>query len=111
VFDLTKVGSQARSVGQLIYREDTNERCTHLASGNLLIGGATIAVDNAAGSAIGRVRLNGVARANEASASCRRLSVRRSTRSSATGMSRKMRCGGREAPGRHRCSRHPQIAG
>ena len=66
VFDLTKIGSQAWTVGQLIYWDNTNKRCTNVATGNLLIGAATAAVDNAAGSTIGRVRLNGVARANEA---------------------------------------------
>ena len=34
--------------------------------GTRVVGSATIAVDNAAGSTMGRVRLNGVARANEA---------------------------------------------
>lgn len=66
VFDLAKIGSQAWTVGQLIYWDNTNKRCTSVATGNLLIGAATIAVDNAAGSTTGRVRLNGIARANEA---------------------------------------------
>jgi predicted RecA/RadA family phage recombinase len=66
VFDLTKIGSQAWTVGQLIYWDNTNKRCTSVARGNLLIGAAVAAVDNAAGSTTGRVRLNGVARANEA---------------------------------------------
>lgn len=66
VFDLTKIGSQAWAVGQLVYWDNTNKRCTSVATGNLLIGAAVAAVDNAAGSTIGRVRLNGAARANEA---------------------------------------------
>ncbi len=66
VFDLTKIGSQAWTVGQLIYWDNTNKRCTNVATGNLLIGAAVAAVDNAAGSTTGRVRLNGAARANEA---------------------------------------------
>jgi predicted RecA/RadA family phage recombinase len=66
VFDITKIGSQAWTVGQLIYWDNTNKRCTNVATGNLLIGAAVAAVDNAAGSTTGRVRLNGVARANEA---------------------------------------------
>jgi len=66
VFDLTKAGSQAWTVGALVYWDDTNKRCTTVATGNLLIGAAVAAVDNAAGSTTGRVRLNGVARANEA---------------------------------------------
>jgi hypothetical protein len=48
------------------YLHDTNKRCMTVATGNLLIGAAAPAVDNAAGSTTGRVRLNGVARANEA---------------------------------------------
>jgi predicted RecA/RadA family phage recombinase len=63
---LTKAGSQAWTVGALVYWDDTNKRCTTVATGNLLIGAAIAAVDNAAGSTTGRVRLNGVARANEA---------------------------------------------
>jgi predicted RecA/RadA family phage recombinase len=66
VFDLTKIGSQAWTVGQLIYWDNTNKRCTNVATGNLLIGAAVKAVDNGAGSTTGRVRLNGAARANEA---------------------------------------------
>lgn len=66
VFDLTKVGSQAWTVGALIYWDDTNKRCTTSASGNLLIGVATAAVASGAGDVIGRVRLNGTFRANEA---------------------------------------------
>jgi predicted RecA/RadA family phage recombinase len=66
VFDLTKAGSQAWTVGALVYWDDTNKRCTTVATGNLLIGAAIAAVDNAVGSTTGRVRLNGVARANEA---------------------------------------------
>jgi predicted RecA/RadA family phage recombinase len=66
VFDLNKIGSQAWTVGQLIYWDNTNKRCTNVATGNLLIGVAVAAVDNGAGSTTGRVRLNGAARANEA---------------------------------------------
>lgn len=66
VFDLTKAGSQAWTVGQLVYWDDTAKRCTTVATGNLLIGAAVAAVDSGAGSTVGRVRLNGSARANEA---------------------------------------------
>jgi predicted RecA/RadA family phage recombinase len=66
VFDLTKVGSQAWTVGALVYWDDTNKRCTTTATGSLLIGVATAAVANGAGDTIGRVRLNGTFRANEA---------------------------------------------
>jgi predicted RecA/RadA family phage recombinase len=66
VFDLTKVGSQAWTVGALVYWDNTNKRCTTVATGNLLIGAAAAAVSNAAANTTGRVRLNGIARANEA---------------------------------------------
>ncbi|MFO0992565.1 MAG: DUF2190 family protein [Hyphomicrobiales bacterium] len=59
VFDLTKVGSQAWSVGDTIYWDNTAKNCTKTASGNTKIGVAVAAVDNAAGSTIGSVRLNG----------------------------------------------------
>lgn len=61
VFDLTKIGSQAWTVGALVYWDNTNKRCTTVASGNLLIGAAIAAVSNAAGNTVGRVRLNGTA--------------------------------------------------
>lgn len=66
VFDLTKIGSQAWTVGALVYWDNTNKRCTTVATGNLLVGAVAVAVSNAAGNTIGRVRLNGIARANEA---------------------------------------------
>jgi predicted RecA/RadA family phage recombinase len=59
VFDLTKVGSQAWSIGDAIYWDNTAKNCTKTASGNTKIGVAVAAVDNAAGSTIGSVRLNG----------------------------------------------------
>jgi predicted RecA/RadA family phage recombinase len=66
VFDLTKIGSQAWTQGACVYWDNTNKRCTTVASGNTLIGACVVAVDNAAGSTTGRVRLNGVARPAEA---------------------------------------------
>lgn len=66
VFDLTKVGSQAWTVGALVYWDNTNKRCTTVASTNTLIGVALAAVGNGAGETIGRVRLNGAARPAEA---------------------------------------------
>ena len=59
VFDLAKAASQAWTVGALIYWDNATKVCTTTASGNKLIGTAVLAVDNAAGSVIGRVRLNG----------------------------------------------------
>lgn len=66
MFDLAKAGSQAWTVGALVYWDNTNKRCTTVATGNLLIGAAAVAVSNAAANTIGRVRLNGVASASEA---------------------------------------------
>ena len=59
VFDLKKVASQAWSVGDKVYWDDTNKRCTNVATGNTLIGVAIEAVAGGAGDTIGRVRLNG----------------------------------------------------
>ncbi len=59
VFDLTKIGSQAWTVGAKIYWDDTNKRCTTVATDNTLIGVAVTAVAGGAGDTIGRVRLNG----------------------------------------------------
>ena len=59
VFDLTKVGSQAWTVGAKVYWDDTNKRTTSVATSNTLIGVATEAVGGTASDIIGRVRLNG----------------------------------------------------
>lgn len=58
VFDLTKAGSQAWTVGVKVYWDDTNKRTTSVATSNTLIGVATEAVAGGAGDTIGRVRLN-----------------------------------------------------
>lgn len=65
VFDLTKIGSQAWTVGALVYWDDTNKRSTTVATANLLIGVAVTAIAGGAGDTIGRVRLNASFRANE----------------------------------------------
>ncbi|WP_323006540.1 DUF2190 family protein [Pseudorhodobacter sp.] len=57
VYDLPKVGSQAWTVGALIYWNGT--ACTNVASTNKLIGVAVQAVGSGAGETTGRVRLNG----------------------------------------------------
>jgi predicted RecA/RadA family phage recombinase len=57
VFDLPKVGSQAWTVGALIYWNGS--ACTNVASTNKLIGTAQAAVGSGAGETVGRVRLNG----------------------------------------------------
>lgn len=61
IFDLPKQPSQAWSVGTKIYWDAANERATTTATGNTLIGIATLATGGTAGETIGRVRLNGVA--------------------------------------------------
>ena len=58
VFDITKVGSQAWTVGAKVYWDDTNKRTTTVATDNTLIGAAVEAVASGAGDTIGRVRLN-----------------------------------------------------
>lgn len=63
VFELVKVGSQAWAVGDVIYWDDGNDRCTTTASGNYEIGLCTEAVGSGAGATLGKVRLHGRARA------------------------------------------------
>ena len=58
VFDITKIGSQAWTAGARIYWDDTNKRCTTVATDNTLIGVAVEAVASGASDTIGRVRLN-----------------------------------------------------
>ncbi len=58
IFDITKVGSQAWTVGAKVYWDDTNQRCPTVATDNPLIGVAVEAVASGAGDTIGRVRLN-----------------------------------------------------
>lgn len=66
VFDLTKVGSQAWAVGDLVYWDNSNKRCTKTATGLMLIGVAVAAAGSGAGVTTGRVLLSGAPRANEA---------------------------------------------
>ena len=58
VFDLVKIGSQAWAAGAKVYWDNTNKRCTTVATDNTLIGVATEAVASGAGDTVGRVRLN-----------------------------------------------------
>ncbi len=58
VFDLTKVGSQAWTVGAKVYWDDTNKRTTTVSTDNTAIGVAIEAVASGASDTIGRVRLN-----------------------------------------------------
>ena len=59
VFALTKAASQAWSVGDKVYWDDTNKVATKTATANTLIGVAIEAVGGTASDIIGRVRLNG----------------------------------------------------
>lgn len=66
VFDLPKVGSQAWTVGQRVYWDAGNARCTTAATGHTLIGTAYAAVGSGAGETTGRVRLNGTVQSRAA---------------------------------------------
>lgn len=57
IVDIVKTGSQAWTVGQLVYW--SGSAATNVASTNKLIGVAVVAVGSGAGETIGRVRLNG----------------------------------------------------
>ncbi|CAM5772672.1 DUF2190 family protein [Bosea minatitlanensis] len=59
VFDLKKTASQAWSVGDKVYWDNTAKEVTKTVSTNTLIGAAIEAVGSGAGETIGRVRLNG----------------------------------------------------
>lgn len=59
VFDLPKVGSQAWTVGAIVYWDDTNKYLTTTSSGNTKVGAAVLAVGSGAGLTTGRVKLNG----------------------------------------------------
>ena len=60
VWNLVKVGSQAWSVGDRIYWDDANVRCTSTPSAGIYIGVCTVAVASGAGDITGKVRLNGI---------------------------------------------------
>lgn len=61
IYDLPKPPSQAWMVGDLIYWDEGNSRCTNVASTNVPIGIAVSPVVGTAGEIVGRVRLNGAA--------------------------------------------------
>lgn len=61
IYDLPKVGTQAWTVGALVYWDAVNSRCTTTAGTDKLIGVAVAAVGGGAGETVGRVRLNGAA--------------------------------------------------
>ena len=56
VFDLTKIGSQAWTVGARVYWDNTNKRTTTVSTDNTLIGVAVEAVASGAGVLACRVR-------------------------------------------------------
>lgn len=58
VFDLKKTASQAWSVGDKVYWDNTAREVTKTGTGNTLIGVAVDNVGNSAGETVGRVRLN-----------------------------------------------------
>jgi predicted RecA/RadA family phage recombinase len=66
VYELDKAPSQAWAVGAAVYWDNTNKYCTTTASGNLLIGAAMAVVGSGAEETLGKVRLNGIARPDEA---------------------------------------------
>ncbi|WP_457650872.1 DUF2190 family protein [Profundibacter sp.] len=59
VFELPKAASQSWTVGAKVYWDAANKRCTTVATGNTLIGAATVAVAGGANDTTGTVRLNG----------------------------------------------------
>ena len=61
VWLLTKVGSQAWAVGDKVYWDDGNKRCTTVATAGMLIGVATTIAGSGSTVVTGYVRLNGVA--------------------------------------------------
>jgi predicted RecA/RadA family phage recombinase len=61
VFKLTKIESQAWTVGAKVYWDNTEKECTTVATVGMLIGVAAEAVADGAGDVIGAVRLNGTA--------------------------------------------------
>jgi predicted RecA/RadA family phage recombinase len=67
VFSVTKVGSQAWAEGAIVYWDDSARKFTTVAAGNLQVGCAAEAVGSGAAETTGKVRLDGIARANEES--------------------------------------------
>jgi predicted RecA/RadA family phage recombinase len=59
VYELKKIGSQAWSVGDRIYWDNTARQATKVTTSNTLIGVATENMAGGAGDVIGKVRLNG----------------------------------------------------
>lgn len=66
VFSVPKIGSQAWTEGALVYWDAGAEEFTTTATGNHLSGVATEAVGSGSGETTGKVYLDGIARADEA---------------------------------------------
>lgn len=62
IVELPKTAAQAWAEGALIYWDAAGHECTTVAAGKLLIGSAAAVAANP--SALGQVRLNGIAQAN-----------------------------------------------
>lgn len=60
VHSVPKVGSEAWSVGELVYLDDTNHYFTTTSTANYRAGFAAVAVGNGAGETTGVVRLAGI---------------------------------------------------
>jgi predicted RecA/RadA family phage recombinase len=61
VWQVTKIGSQAWTIGQRVYWDAGNSRFTIVATGNTFAGVAYEAVGSGAGETTGKIRLNGTA--------------------------------------------------
>lgn len=59
IYELPKAGSQAWTVGQMVYWDNSAKVVTTAATDNTLIGVAVVPVTNAAANTVGTVRLNG----------------------------------------------------
>ena len=58
VFDINKIGSQAWSVSEKVYWDNTNKRATKIATDNTLIGVCIGTVGSGADETTGRVKLS-----------------------------------------------------
>jgi predicted RecA/RadA family phage recombinase len=66
VFDLPKTTGAAWTEGALLYWDNSGHKVTVTATSNLLIGSASRKGGELSAAAVGRVRLNGIARADGA---------------------------------------------
>ena len=66
IHTIVKLGSQAWAEGDLVYWDVSAANFTTTATGNMLAGVAIVVTGAGAGETVGVVRLNGMARADEA---------------------------------------------